>query len=187
MWTLHLLPSHSTFHSSLFTFNFPKGLLFTSRRDRFSLPAGNAVRRPMQHGAIADAARCDGWCSTLRGHMHRAAVSRRAFPVFYKAASVGTHSIPPHPFHPVAGPVKAAPQARSCRHTFPSGTQPQPSLSPLEKGAETLLPYKKAGSADIAGDIRTAWCYSVKGSSAMRTWYRCACDAWQPHRCAGIS
>lgn len=43
------------------------------------------------------------------------------------------------------------------RLAFPSGIQPLSSLSPLEKGAETLLPYKKAGGADITEDIRTAW------------------------------
>lgn len=187
MWALRLLPSRSTFHSSPFTFNFPQEPLFTlhfslltSRRDCFSLPEGTAVRRPMQRGAMAGAARCVGTCTVLRFPGERS-------PFLCKAASVRKHSIPPQPFHPAAGPGKARPQARPCRPTFPSGIQPLPSLSLLEKGAETLLPYRKAGGEDIAGDIRTAWCYSVKGSPAMRTWYRCACDAWQPHRCAGIS
>ena len=42
MWALHPLPSRSTFHFSLFTFHFPKGVLFTihfslftSHRDTF--------------------------------------------------------------------------------------------------------------------------------------------------------
>ncbi len=36
LFTLHFsLPSGTTFHSSLFTFHFPQGLLFTSRRDAF--------------------------------------------------------------------------------------------------------------------------------------------------------
>lgn len=179
MWTLRLWPSRSTFHSSFFTFNFPQGslftlhfALFTSRRD---------------HGAIADAARCVGRCSTLRGHMHRAAVSRRAFPVFVQGGicQEALHSSTAVP--PCSRPWEGTPTSAALHPTFPSGIQPLPSLSPLEKGAETLLPYKKAGGADIAGDIRTAWCYSMRGSSAMRTWYRCACDAWQPHRCAGIS
>lgn len=146
----------------------------------FSLPEGTTLRRPMQHAAMAGAARCVGTCTALRFPGERSLF-------LYKAASVRKHCIPPQPFHPAASPGKARPQARPCRPTFPSGIQPLPNLSPLEKGAETLLPYKKAGGADIARDIRTAWCYSMRGSSAMRTWYRCACDAWQPHRCADIS
>ena len=187
MWALRLLPSRSTFHSSPFTFNFPQEplftlhfSLFTSRRDRFSLPAGNAVRRPMQRSAMAGAARCVGTCTALRFPGERS-------PFLYKAASVRKHCIPPQPFHPAAGPGKARPQVQLCALHFPAAYSPCPASGPLKKGAETLLPYKKAGGADIAGDIRTAWCYSVRGSSAMRTWYRCACDAWQPHRCAGIS
>ena len=36
LFTFHSsLPSGTTFHSSLFTFNFPQGLLFTSLRDAF--------------------------------------------------------------------------------------------------------------------------------------------------------
>ena len=112
-------------HFSLCTFHFslPEGTAFHFPKGHFSLPAGTAVRRPMQHAPMASAARCVGTCTVLRFPGERS-------PFLYKAASVGTHSIPPQPFHPVAGPVKAAHKRGfapciSLRHTAPC---PAPSL-----------------------------------------------------------
>ena len=158
MWALRLLPSRSTFHFSLFTFHFPqerfslpagttfhfalctfhfpKGLLFTSRRDRFSLPAETAVRRPMQHAPMAGAARCVGTCTALRFPGEHS-------PFLYKAASVGKHSIPPQPFHPVAGPGKARPQVQLCALHFPAAYSPCPASAPLRKEQKRFCHTRK--------------------------------------------
>ena len=164
-------------HAAFFTFHFA---LLTSRRDTFHFPKGprcdsrcSTLRWLVQHAAWAHAPRCGFQASVPRYCTRRHLSGSIAF--------LHSRSTPQQALGRHAHKYSFAP-CISQRHTAPA--QPQP---PPEKGAETLLPYKKAGGADIAGDIRTAWCYSVKGSSAMRTWYRCACDAWQPHRCAGIS
>lgn len=143
MWALRLWPSRSTFHFALCTFNFPQGLLFTlhfslftSRRDRFSLPEGTAVRRPMQHAAMAGAARCVGTCTVLRFPGERS-------PFLYKAASVGTHSIPPQPFHPAAGPVKAAHKRGFAALHFPAAHSPCPASAPLRREQKRFCHTRK--------------------------------------------
>ena len=137
-----------TFHSSLFTshrnaFHFSQGplftlhfALFTSRRDCFSLPEGTAVRRPMQHGAMAGAARCVGTCTALRFPGERS-------PFLYKAASVGKHSIPPQPFHPAASPGKARPQVQLCALHFPAAYSPCPTSAPLRKEQKRFCHTRK--------------------------------------------
>ena len=150
MWALRLLPSRSTFHFSLFTFHFPQERFslpagttfhfalctFHFPQGHFSLPTGTAVRRLMQHAAMAGAARCVGTCTALRFPGERS-------PFLYKAASVGKHSIPPQPFHPAAGPGKARPQVQLCALHFPATHSPNPASAPLRREQKRFCHTRK--------------------------------------------
>ncbi len=122
-----------TLHSSLLTSRRDHFALFTLH---FSLPEGTAVRRPMQHAAMAGAARCVGTCTALRFPGERS-------PLLYKAASVRKHSIPPQPFRPAAGPGKARPQVQLCALHFPAAHSPSPVSAPLRREQKRFCHTRK--------------------------------------------
>ena len=117
MWALHPLSSRSTFHSSLCTFHFPQGplftfhlSLFTSLRDRFSLftlhfslPEGTLFTLITQCGALAFAARSDGTCSVLRRASQRTAFLQGLLCMILCAVLLGVGLCSVRPFSLGAG------------------------------------------------------------------------------------